>query len=161
MLSALRARGVLRTATTWAIGLSALASTLLIGGVVLGLVPAEVFGIRELVALAARTFIGGGVMGTLFALSVARRERGRRLSELSYPRFGASGFLAGVALGTAVVVATPGVLPVSVAVAGAIGLGLIGTGFSLATLAFARRAAGVPIGRRFETETQHHLPPVI
>lgn len=161
MLTTLRARAVFRTATTWAVGLSALASTLLISGVVLGLVPAEVFGIRELVALAARTFIAGGVMGTIFALSVARRDRGRHLAELSYQRFGASGFLGGSALGVAVVLASPVVLPLGVAVAGAIGIGLIGTGFSVATLAFARRAAGLPVGRRLERSTQPKLPPVI
>lgn len=161
MLSTLRARGVLRTATTWAVGLSALASTLLVGGVVLGLVPAEVFGIRELVALAARTFVAGGVMGTIFALSVARREHGHRLAELSYSRLGASGFLGGTALGVAVMLAAPGILPLGVAVAGAIGLGLVGTGFSVATLAFARRAEGLPVGRRLESVTDPQLPPVI
>ena len=132
-----------------------------IGGVVLGLVPAEVFGIRELVAVAARTFVAGGMMGTVFALSVARRERGHGLAELSYSRFGASGLLGGSALGIALVLATPGILPLGVAVAGAIGFGLVGAGFSIATLAFARRAEGLPVGRRLESATHPQLPPVI
>ena len=161
MLSTLLARGVLRTAITWAVGLSALATTLLIGGVELGLVPAAVFGIREMVALAARTFVAGGVMGAVFALSVARRERGRSLMELSYGRFGTSGFVGGTVLGVALGLATPGVLPLGVLVAGVIGLGLVGMGFSVATLALARRAAGLPVGRRLQSGGQPPLPPAI
>lgn len=161
MLSTLGARGVLRTAITWGVGLATLASALLIGGVELGLVPATVFGIRELVALAARAFVAGGLMGGLFALSVARRERGRHLMELSYGRFGTSGFFGGSALGVALGLATPGLLPVGVLLASVIGLGLIGTGFSVATLALARRAAGLPLARRLERATQPPLPPVI
>jgi hypothetical protein len=52
MLSAFRARGVMRTAVTWGIALSVLASTLLIVGVETGLVPGAVFGIPELVQVA-------------------------------------------------------------------------------------------------------------
>lgn len=161
MLSALQARGVLRTATSWAVGLSALASTLLIGGVLLGVVPSEVFGLRELVALAARAFVAGGVMGALFALSVARRNHGREFAEMGYWRFGGSGFVGGAALGIGVILGAPGVLPLSVAVAGALGFGLIGTGFSVATLALARRAGRLPIGQRLDSTTQPQLPPVI
>ena len=42
-----------------------------------------------------------------------------------------------------------------------IGFGLIGTGFSVATLALARRAVGLPVGRRLQREGQASLPPVI
>jgi hypothetical protein len=160
-MTTLRSRGVLRTAMTWALGLSALATTLLIVGVELGFVPATVFGIRELVALAARAFVAGGVMGALFALSVARQERGRSLTELSYGRFGASGFIGGAVLGVALGLATPGVLPIGVLVASVIGLGLIGTGFSVATLALARRAEEPVGGQRLENAAQPALPPVI
>ena len=158
MLSALRARGVLRTAITWAIGLSALASTLLIGGVLLGVVPSDVFGIRELVAVAARTFVAGGFMGAVFALSVARSNGGRQLSEIGYGRFGASGFVGGAALGLGVILAAPGVLPRGVASAGALGFGLLGTGFSVATLTLARRADRLALERRLAGATQSQLP---
>lgn len=159
MLTTISARGVWRTAITWAVGLSALATTLLIGGIELGVVPTSVFGIRELVALAVRTFVAGGIMGALFALSVARRERGRGLIKLSYSRFGVSGFLGGATLGVATVLAAPAVLPMVVLIPGVIGWGLVGAGFSAGTLALARRAAGLPMGRRLQVASQPLLPP--
>ena len=126
MFDALRARGLVRTALTWAVGLSILATTILVTGVTLGFVPASVFGIRELVAVAIRTFVAGGA-----------------------------------ALILAMGLAAPAVVPVAVLVAGAAGLGLIGAGFSVATLAFARRAAGLPIRHRLAPRPQPVLPPVI
>lgn len=41
MVSAVRARGILGMALTWGVGLAALATTLLVGGIVLGIVPAS------------------------------------------------------------------------------------------------------------------------
>lgn len=161
MVSTFRARGVLRTAATWGLGLSALATSLLIGGVEFGIVPASVFGIPELVALAARAFVAGAVMGGIFALAVARRERGRSLAELRYGRFGSSGFLGGAGLGVALGLGAPAVLPLAVLGASAVGLGLIGSGFSVATLAMARRADGLPVARRLGSATPISLPPAI
>ncbi len=161
MFSALRARGILRTAATWAVGLSALAVTVLVAGIELQLIPASVFGIRELVAVAIRAFVAGGVAGSLFASLVARREQGRGLAELSYGRLGTSGFLGAATIGAALGLAAPGVLPLSVLIAGTLGLGCIGTGLSIATLALARRAAGLPMMRRLGSVPPASLPPVI
>ena len=160
MFSLLRARGVLRTAATWAIGLSVLASTLLIAGVEVGIVPSSIFGIRELVAVAARAFIAGGISGGLFALLMARREQGRELADLSYWRMGTSGFLGTSALGALIGLAAPGVLPVSVLVAGTLGLGMLGGGFAIGTLALARRAEPA-LEAGLEDGTSDRLPPVI
>jgi hypothetical protein len=50
MVTAVRARGILGMALTWAVGLAGLSTALLVGGVVLGIVPSSVYGIRELAA---------------------------------------------------------------------------------------------------------------
>lgn len=96
MLSGLRSRGVLRTAGIWAVGLSTLASSLLIGGVELELVPSEIFGIRELIALGlatpgilpisvvAASVVGFGLIGAGFSvatLALARRAEERPVEQ--------------------------------------------------------------------------------
>lgn len=158
MVSLLRARGVLRTAGTWAVGLSLLASTLLVLGIEFGVVPASVFGIRELVALAVRTFVAGGIAGGLFALLVARREQGRDIAELSYRRIGSAGFVCAAALGVLLGLAAPGVLPASVLIAGTLGLGMLGSGFAIGSLALARRAEGTIAVAKLESGSSDRLP---
>ena len=157
MVSPARARGVLGMALIWATGLSALATTLLIGGVLLGLVPSSLYGIRELVALAVRAFAFGAGVGALFALLLSWRERGKGLSALTGRRVGALGFVAGAALGAALVLAAPVVLPAAVLVAAIAGWGLIGAGLSVGMLKVARRTP-VLSGRDPEPRT---FPPAL
>lgn len=144
MPTVFRARGVLRTALTWGVGLAVLASTLLIGGVELGLVPANIYGIRELVAVAVRNFIAGGLAGGVFAMLMAYRERGRTFAQLSYGRLGTTGFVSAAMLGAFAFVAAPVALPATVFAAGTLGFGLLGAAFAAGSLALARRASSLP-----------------
>lgn len=123
------------------------------------MVPATIFGIRELVALAVRTFVAGGVMGALFALAVARWDSGRQIGELRYGRFASWGFLGGAAIVGALGLMAPGLLPAGVLLAGAAGLGAIAAGFSVTTLAFVRRGAGLSIVLQLKGTERHSLPP--
>ena len=160
MFDALRARGVVRTAVTWAFGLSAIGTLSLVLGVELGFVPSSVFGIRELVAVAVRDFVAGGIAGALFAYLVAWREKGRTLRTLRYRNLAGAGFAAGAALGVGVGLAAPGLVPGIVLVAGSIGLGAIGAGFATGTLAMARRALPPEDESRLEAGQPNALPPV-
>jgi MFS family permease len=146
MVSPVRARGILGMALIWAIGLSTFATTLLIGGVLLGLVPSSLYGIRELVAVAVRAFAFGVGVGALFAVLLSWRERGKGLSALTGRQVGALGFVAGAALGAALALAGPVVLPAAVLVAAIGGWGLIGAGLSVGLLKVARRTP-VLVGR--------------
>ena len=161
MFDALRVRGILRTAVTWAVGLSALGTISLILGVELGLVPASVFGIRELVAVAVRDFVAGGVAGAIFAHLVAWREKGQTLRSVRYRSLAGAGFVAGAVLGAGVGLAALGVVPAVVLAAGSIGLGLIGAGFATGTLALARRALPPVDEPRLKAGPSSSLPPLI
>ena len=155
MVSPLRARGILGMAFMWATGLSIFATTLLIGGVLLGLVPSSLYGIRELVALAVRALAFGAGVGALFAVLLSWRERGKELSSLTGRRVGALGLVAGAALGAVVVLAAPVVLPAAVVAAAITGWGLLGAGLSMGMLKVARRTAVLSGG----DPEPHHLPP--
>ena len=80
-------------ALTWAVGLTGLATSLLVGGVLLDIVPASVYGIRELVAVAVRAFAVGGAAGALFAMVLARQERDSTFATLRRGRVAAWGFI--------------------------------------------------------------------
>jgi hypothetical protein len=151
----MRARGILGMALIWATGLSAFATTLLIGGVLLGLVPSSLYGIRELVAVAVRAFAFGAGVGALFAVLLSRRERGKELNALTGRRVGALGLVAGAALGAVLMLAVPVVLPAAVVAAAITGWGLIGAGLSMGMLKVARRT---PVLSGGEPEPRN-LPP--
>lgn len=51
MNSPVRARGILGMVLAWGVGLAGLATSLLVGGVLLEVVPSSVYGIRELALL--------------------------------------------------------------------------------------------------------------
>ena len=65
-------------ALTWGVGLAALSTGTLALGLATGLVPAEIFGARELVAVATRGLLAGGVAGGGFGWLLARRSLSRR-----------------------------------------------------------------------------------
>ncbi len=156
-----RARGILGTAMTWAVGLSALSCAVLIVGVEAGLLPSEIFGIKELVAIGVRNFVAGGVAGGLFAFVMSRRERGRRIAELSYRRTGTWGFVGLGAVGALLGLAAPAVIPAGVLAAGSVGLGVLGSGFAMGSLALARRAEALPVDARLEQGSTDRLPPEV
>lgn len=142
-----RLRGILGIATTWGVAFSVIGTTLVVSGVVTGLLPASIFGPRQVVAVAIENFLMGGLAGTLFSLFFASGERRQTLETLSMPRVALWGFL-GVGVPTAALVLGASVLygrmsllaaPLGVAMAGA-----MGSAMSVATIKLARRAPALP-----------------
>ncbi len=136
-----RFRGMFGMALTWGVGLAALATGSLAFGLATGLVPSEFFGARELVAVAGRGLLAGGVAGALFGWLLARRERGHSLASLSTRRFAVWGFVATATIPTILALMATGPVPsLGVLVAGTVGLGSIGSLLGITTLGIARRA---------------------
>ena len=156
MVRSQRFRGMVGIAATWGVALATLATGSLALGLATGLVPSSIFGARELVTLAVRGLLLGGVVGGLFAGLLSRRERGHSLATLSMRRVAVWGFVAAslpaiVALGT-----TGAVLPLGVLLAGTVGFGGIGSVLSTATLRIARRAE---VRLADVDEARRRLPP--
>ena len=136
-----RFRGIIGMAITWGLALSTLATGSLALGLATGLVPPSIFGARELVALAVRGLLAGGVAGGLFAWLLARREGGHSLATLSTRRVALWGFLAAGSLPILLALAATGpALPLGVLIASTAGFGVLGIVLSTATLRIARRA---------------------
>src|ERR1043166_8309060 len=89
-----RYRGLVRMSVTAGTAMSAMATGVLAVGVITGLVPSSIFGIRELMAVAIRGFVAGAVAGGLFGVFLARGVRGQAWSELSGRRVALWGGLA-------------------------------------------------------------------
>jgi hypothetical protein len=141
-----RLRGLLGIATTWGVALAALATTVLAGGIAIGVVPTSVFGLRQVIAVAIQNFIVGAFAGSVFSLLFAGAERKRSLATVSMPRVALWGFL-GVAIPVALTTATASVLyrvPLSVAATGILVAGVMGSAMSTATIKLARRAPALP-----------------
>jgi len=123
--------------------MSALATGAMAVGLATGAVPASVMGPRSLIYVAIRGFIAGAAAGGLFALLVARGERGQTLSTLSTRRVAMWGGLAtaSVPLLTALVAfaTTRFVLPISVLAASSVLAGIGGSAVSAGLLRVARR----------------------
>ena len=153
-----RARGILGMALTWAVGLAGLSTALLAGGVALGIVPASVYGIRELVAVGVRAFAVGGAAGALFALVLARQERARTFDALRRGRVGAWGFLGAAGAAGALAIGMPGALPVTVLLPAVLLAGTLGAGAAVGMLALARRA-DARLRRASEDADPNFLPP--
>lgn len=135
-----RYRGLVRTSLTAGIVMSAVATGALAIGLVTGLVPSSIFGVRELIAVAIRGFGVGAVAGGLFAWFVARGARDQELSALSARRVA---FLGGLATGSVFLLgglAAPGILPIRVLAAAVVVAGLGGSVVSAGMLRLARRA---------------------
>lgn len=159
MVTPVRARGILGMALTWAVGLAGLATSLLVGGVLLDIVPASVYGIRELAAVAVRAFAVGGAAGALFAMVLARQESGTALRAIRRGRVAAWGFVGAASVASALAIAAPGVLPALVLVPAVLVAGGLGAGAAVSALALARRAdARLRAG---EDAGHEALPPAI
>ncbi|MFI5230978.1 MAG: hypothetical protein ACHQSE_00575 [Gemmatimonadales bacterium] len=154
---AARARGILGMAITWGVGLAGFATTLLVGGVMLGVVPGSIFGIRELVAVAARAFIVGGGAGALFALVVARRARADNFDTLRLRSFGAWGFTAAAGAAAMLAIGMPGSLPATILIPSILLAGTLGAGAAAGMLVIARR--GVKQVREWREDSNTYLPP--
>jgi hypothetical protein len=86
-----RLTGAVKNAVVWGVTWSALAFATILGLRTVGVVvPAEI-GVLDAIGMAIRVGIAGGVTGGVFALFISWFYRGRRLSEISWVRFGAGG----------------------------------------------------------------------
>jgi hypothetical protein len=157
MVTATRARGILGMALTWAVGLAALATSLLVGGVLLDIVPASVYGIRELVAVGVRAFAVGGAAGALFAMVLARQERASAFGALRRGRVAVWGFVGAAGVASALVIAAPAALPAMVLVPAVLIAGTLGAGAAVGVLALARRG-DARLHRASEAADQTSLP---
>jgi hypothetical protein len=136
-----RFRGMLRMSLTAGAVFSALATGALALGLATGLVPASIFGARELVAVAIRGFGAGAVAGGLFSWLVARGERGTTLSTLSTKRVALWGALATGSVFLSVgLMAGRSVVPIGVLAASTVLAGIGGSIVSAGMLRVARRA---------------------
>jgi hypothetical protein len=86
-----RLTGAAKNAVVWGATWSALAFVTIIGLRTIGVVvPAEI-GVLDAIGMAIRVGIAGGLAGGVFAGFVSLVYRGRRLSEISWARFGLGG----------------------------------------------------------------------
>lgn len=159
MVSPMRARGILGMAVAWGVGLAGLATSLLVGGVLLDVVPSSVYGIRELVAVAVRGLAVGGAAGALFAIVLSRQERKTTFGSLRRGRVAAWGFVAAAGIAAAVTLAAPAVLPALVMVPAILLAGALGAGASVSMLTLARRADAKL--RAIDAVPPSSLPPAI
>lgn len=144
MTIARQLRAVSGIAITWGIGFSTIAATMLAVSLGFRLVPTHFFGVGTVVAIIARTFVGGAVAGTVFATLFARAERNRTLATLSMRRVALWGFI-GASLPAAVTLGLGAarILPVGVIGAACLGYGVIGGALGLAMVKIAKRAPAV------------------
>jgi hypothetical protein len=134
-------RAVAGIAVTWGVAFSAIGVTTLLTGMALHALPAELIGIRPLVAVAVRAFIGGAVAGSAFATLFARAERSRTLATLSTKRVALWGFLgASVPAAITLGLGAARILPVGVMGAACLGYGLIGGSLGIMMVKIAKRA---------------------
>jgi hypothetical protein len=120
--------------------MSAIATSALAIGLVTGLVPSSIFGVRELIAVAIRGFGAGAVAGGLFAWFVARGARDQVLSALSSRRVALWGGLATGSVFLLAGLAAPGIVPISVLATAVVVAGVGGSVVSAGMLRLARRA---------------------
>ena len=135
-----RYRGLVRTSFTAGTVMSAIATGALAIGLVTGLVPSSIFGVRELIAVAIRGFVAGAVAGGLFAWFVARGTRGQGLSALSTGRVALWGGLATGSVFLLAGLAAPGIVPISVLATAVAIAGVGGSVVSAGMLRLAHRA---------------------
>ena len=138
-----RSRGMFSLVVTGAVALSALATSVVVVGLATGVVPASVIGTREVIAIAVRGLLVGGLAGGVFGALLSYRERHRTISTLSSKRMALWGFVAGATAPTlvALTAAGGGALPLSLLSAGAVAWGLGGALAGVGLLRMARRAS--------------------
>lgn len=93
-LFARRFRGLVRTALLWGAGWGAAAVVVMSAMRLVGEIPADI-GLLDIVGLAVRVAVWGGIVGTLFSASTALAFRGRRVTDLRVTRFALLGAVVG------------------------------------------------------------------
>lgn len=151
-MDARRFRGLIGMSAIWGVALAGLATTSLAIGLATGLVPASIFGARELVAVAVRGLAAGAVGGGLFAWVLSRRERGELLSTLSPRRIALWGALAAGSVPPifALILSGPA-LPIGVLAAGSVLFAAGGGAMGVALVRVARRTPSLPVDDRLTT----------
>lgn len=140
MTDSRRFRGVLGLAATWGAALGALATSTLVIGLATGVVPSDIFGARELIAVAVRGLAVGTVAGGLFGWMVSVRERHETLATLSSKRTAIWGAIAAASVPLLILVATTApTLPLGVLAVSVGGFGIGGGLFATTLLRLARR----------------------
>jgi hypothetical protein len=136
-----RVRAALVISVTWGAALSALGTTLLLGGVALGLVPSSIFGPREVITAAIRAFLAGALGGMVFSGVLSRAERHRDFDSLTPRRAAVWGFVGGVAIPAVamVVLGAASIIPLGVIVGASLGYGAIGSVIGAASVKLASR----------------------
>jgi hypothetical protein len=86
-----RLTGAAKNAVVWGVTWSGLAFVTVLGLRTTGVVVPPEIGVPDAIGMAIRVGIAGGVAGGAFALFVSLFYRGRRLSEISWLRFGVGG----------------------------------------------------------------------
>lgn len=144
-----RLRGALGVALTWGTAFSTLATTLLLSGLAVGFIPSAVFGPKEIVQVVIRTFLAGGLAGTLFASVLAGAERRRTLGTLSLKRVAVWGFLGAACI--------PGVFAIALGLTGAVSGGLLLSGTALyGAIGSVLSTATVRMAQRIPASTEPH-----
>lgn len=160
MQNTFRIRGVIGMAATWAVGLSVLATSLLLGGLAVGVVPSDIFGPAQVVDLAGRSLLAGGLAGALFAIGLARTGRSTAFSELTDRKVALWGLCGGIAIPAVVVAFGAGSLvPTAVLIAATVGYGAIGAALGVGTLRIARRSPRYALEEPRATEVGKLPPP--
>ena len=137
-----RLRAIFTLSATWAVAISALGTSALLIGLATGVVPHSIYGTREIISVAVRGLLVGGLAGALFGTLLSNRERMKSLSALSTKRTALWGFLAGAtATGAVVFLATGGAVPMLLLGIGALTWGIGGALAGVGLLRLARRAS--------------------
>ena len=136
-----RIRAVSGIAITWGIAFSALGATALLGALAFNALPQGLGGVRLLVPIIVRGFIGGAVAGTLFASVFARAERNRTLATISARRVALWGFV-GAAVPAAITLGLGAarIVPIGVMGVACLAYGAIGASLGTLMVRIARRA---------------------
>lgn len=90
--------GAAKNAVTWGVAWTTLAFGTIIGLRTAGVVVPPEMGVLDALGMAMRIGIFGGMAGSAFALVMSLLYRGRRLSEISWVRFGLGGAAVAVLL---------------------------------------------------------------
>ena len=86
-----RLTGAVKNGVVWGVSWFGLAFVTIIGLRTVGvMVPPEI-GVLDAIGMAIRVGVAGGMAGGVFALCISQLYRGRRLSEISWVRFGLGG----------------------------------------------------------------------
>ena len=144
MANSRRFRGIFGLAATWGAALGAFATSTLVIGLATGVVPSDVFGAREIIAVAVRGLAVGAVAGGFFGWLLAVRERHETIATLSSKRTAIWGAIAAASVPLLILVATTvPTLPLGVLAASIAGFGIGGGLFASSLLRLARRPTPV------------------